>query len=149
MGCFQEALQFVRGAQDDVATDPGQAEEELGGAVRALERMSMYYLPLLEARERTYDAHRFLYFGENQRARTEIQAVEEILDAVAETGGPKLLPAMKEPLDLVSEAKAAVMATSDKAPDLIKSLALKLNYMALKGKLEIPDAWPEPESSDG
>ncbi len=25
----EEALQFVRGAQDDVATDPGQAEEEL------------------------------------------------------------------------------------------------------------------------
>jgi hypothetical protein len=56
---------------------------------------------------------------------------------------------MKEPLDLVSEAKAAVMATSEKGPDLIKSLALKLNYMALKEELEIPDDWPEPESSDG
>ena len=118
--------------------------------MRALERMSKYCLPLLEARQRSYDAHRFLYLGEKHRARTEIQAVEHILDEVAEAAGPKLLPAIKEPLDLVSEAKAAVMATSDKTPGLVKSLALKLHYLTLKGELELPDDWPtsEPRTVD-
>jgi hypothetical protein len=143
-----EAIKIVRDAQRYVRSKPELADERLDGAVRALERMSKYYLPLLEARERTYDAHRFLYFGEGHRARTELQAVEDILDLVAETGGAELLPAMKEPLDLVSEAKAAVMASSEKAPELIKSLAVKLDQMALKGDLQLPHDWPAPESAD-
>jgi hypothetical protein len=142
----EEALQLVRGARGDVRSDPGEVEQQLDGALRTLEQMSKYYLPLLEARERTYDAHRFLYYGETLRARTEIEAVEEILDRVAETGGPALEPVMKEPLDLVSEAKAALLATSDNAPDLIKSLAITLNFMALKGALELPDDWPRRET---
>jgi hypothetical protein len=142
----EEALQFVRGARADVLTKPERARQSLDGAVRALRRMSDYYLPLLEARERAYNAHRFLYYGEIRRATTEVEAVEGILDQVAKTGDQRLVASLKEPLDLVSEAKAAVLAASDEAPDLIKSLAIELNYMTLKGKLKIPDDWPPPES---
>jgi hypothetical protein len=138
----EEALRFVRTAQDDARSSPGQVGATLDGAVRALERISRFYLPLLEARERAYDAHRFLYFGETHRARTEIEAVEEMLDEVAQAGGPALQPVMKDVLDLVSETKAAVIATSSNAPDLIRSLVIKLNQMALRGALELPDDWP-------
>jgi hypothetical protein len=144
-----ETLQFVRGAQTAIRVDPEQVEQRLDGAVRTLERMSKYYLPLLEAREHAYNAHRLLYLDAKHRAKTEIQAVEDILGSVAEHGGARILPAIEEPLDLVSEAKAAVMARSDRAPDLIKSLAVKLNYLALKGELEIPENWPPSESGGG
>lgn len=138
----EEALQLVRKAQGEIRSNPEQVEESLNGAVRDMERLSKYHLPLLEARERTYNAHRFLYYRERQRAITELEAVEDILDRVAATGGTALQPAMKEPLDLVSEAKAAVMGDSENAPDLVKSLAIKLNFMALKGRLALPDDWP-------
>lgn len=139
----EKALECVHRAERDVRSNPEQAGERLADAVRALERISRYYLPLLEARERAYDAHRFLYYGERYRARTELEAVENTLDSVAETGGAALQPALKKPLDLVSEAKAAVIAGTDTAPDLIKSLAIKLNLMALKGGLELPRDWPK------
>jgi hypothetical protein len=144
----ENALRFVRSAQDDVRSNPEKAEQRLLDAVRALEGMSRYYLPLLEARERSYDAHRFLYHGERHRARSEIEAVEKILDTIAAAGGTALQPTMKDPLDLVSEAKAAVIAESENAPELIKSLAIKLNFMALKGQLELHDDWPQSDSED-
>lgn len=137
-----EALQLVRGAEDEALTHPERLADKLEGAARSLERMSIYYLPLLEARERAYNAHRFLYYGERQRAIEEIEAAEKLLDGVAATGGTVLASAMKKPLDRVSEAKAAVMAKADNAPDLIKSLAVELNYMVLKGGLELPADWP-------
>jgi hypothetical protein len=143
-----EALHLVRDAQKHVPTDAEQAARDLDGAMRALRLMSEYYLPLLEARERAYDAHRLLYHGETRRSRSEIEAVEKILSQIAEAGGPALLPLLKEPLGLASEAKAAILATSDEAPDLIESLAIKLNYMALKGELELPPDWPPAPSPD-
>jgi hypothetical protein len=144
-----EALGFVQRAQRDLRGDPGQAEAKLRDAARALERMSGYYLPLLEARERAYDAHRFLYYGETSRARAELEAVEEILDTVAETGGPVLQPALREPLDLASEAKAAVIAGTDNAADSIRTLTILLNQMALRGGLDLPDDWPQGEGAAG
>ena len=142
-----EALELIRNARVDVHVDPAQAEGQLVKASRALERVSIFYLPLLEAREHAYDAHRLVYFNQKNRARTHIEAVESILDTMAEKGGPRILPALEEPLGLASEAKAAIMAKSDRAPDHIKSLARKLNYMAWRGELEIPSDWPEAESS--
>jgi hypothetical protein len=139
----EEALDFVHVARQDVRADPAQLGESLDGAERALERMSKYYLPLLEARDCAYDAHRFLYYGERSRAKTKLATVEGILDSVAEAGGAALQPVLKEPLDLVSEARAAVMAGTDTAPHLIESLTVTLNLLALKGGLDLPDDWPE------
>jgi hypothetical protein len=141
-----EALQLVRDALQE-SRESGQAEDSLRGAVRALSRMSQYYLPLLEARERTYNAHRFFYYGEQLRARAEMETVGTILEGVV-ADGPTLLPVMREALDLVSEAKTAVTANSDEAPELMRMLASKLNYMGLKGKLEVPQGWLA-ESPDG
>ena len=74
--------------------------------------------------------------------RAEIEAVEDVLGQVAKSGGTPLQPVMKDVLGLVSETKAAVIATSDNAPDLIRSLTIKLNQMSLRGALELPDDWP-------
>ena len=46
-----EALRLVQAAQEAVATETHHADEDLAGAARALERISLYYLPMLEARE--------------------------------------------------------------------------------------------------
>jgi hypothetical protein len=133
-----ESLRIVRSAQGEAGAHPEQVEDKLDAAARVLELMSGYYLPLLEARQRTYDAHRLLYYGDRHGTRSEIEAVERLLDEVAKFGGTALAPAMKKPLDLVSEAKAAVIAGSDNAPDLIRSLAIDLNDMMLTGGLELP-----------
>ncbi|MHC4516817.1 MAG: hypothetical protein ACYS5W_24425, partial [Planctomycetota bacterium] len=63
----EEALELLRSVQGEIQSNPEQVEENLDGAVRDMERLSKYYLPLLEARERTYNAHRFLYYRETQR----------------------------------------------------------------------------------
>jgi hypothetical protein len=137
-----EALRFVEAARADLAGSEGPAAERLSEAAQALQRLTLYYLPLLEARERVYNAHRFVYYGETGRAETEINAVEEILDRVVELGGTPLLRALTPALDLVGEAKAAIPGAPNEAPRLLKELAVKLNLATLKGELELPGDWP-------
>jgi len=142
------ALRLVGAARADLAGSNGPADERLSGAVRALERLTVYYLPLLEAKERTYNAHRFLFYGERGRADTELTIVREILDGTVEAGGEPLLELFVPALDLVGEAQAAVRGAPEKAPAILKELAVKLNLMLLKGDLALPDDWP-PRTAHG
>jgi hypothetical protein len=140
-----EALRWVDAARAELAASDGPAAERLSAAAQALQRLTRYYLPLLEARERVYNAHRSAYYGESGRAEAEIKAVELILDGVVEVGGPRLLRGLTPALDLVSEAKAAIRGAPNEAPQLLRELAVRLNLATLKGELELHGNWP-PES---
>ena len=50
---------------------------------------------------------------------------------------------LKEPLDLVAEARAGLKAAPEDVPGLLKTLAGRLNLMALKGNLLLPDEQAE------
>jgi hypothetical protein len=144
-----EALRFVDAARADLAGSQGPAAEHMSSAVQALQRLTLYYLPLLEARERIYNAHRFLYYGEMGRAERELDAAERILDHVVEIGGHRLFTALAPSLDLVGEAKAAIRGAPDEAPRLLKDLAVKLNLATLKGELELSGGWPPQDPAIG
>jgi len=143
------ALRFVDAARADLVGSEGPAAEHLSSATRALQRLTLYYLPLLDARERIYNAHRFLYYGETGRAERELNAVEQILDHVVEVGGHQLFTVLTPSLDLVGEAKAAIRGAPSEAPRLLKDLAIKLNLATLKGELELPGDWPPQDPATG
>lgn len=141
----EEALQKVDAARMALEKDEEPAAQGLAEASRALERLSRYYLPLLEARERVYNAHRFVYYGETSRAEAEIDRVQRMLNGVVETGGQRLLKVLAPALDLAGEAKAAIRGAPEEAPHLLKDLAVRLNLASLKGELELSGDWP-PEA---
>jgi hypothetical protein len=144
-----EALRWVDAARAGLAESDGPAVERLSAAAQALQRLTLYYLPLVEARERVYNAHRFTYYGESGRAEAELEAVERILDHVVEVGGPRLFKVLTPELDLVGEAKAAIRGAPNEAPELLRELATKLNLATLKGELELPEDWPPEVSPTG
>jgi hypothetical protein len=141
----EEALHLVDTARATLDQGEDQAAERLVEAAQALERLSRYYLPLLEARERVYNAHRFVYYGETGRAEAEIKRVERILNDVVEVGGQRLFKVLTPALDLVGEAKPAIRGAPEEAPHLLRELAVRLNLASLKGELELSGNWP-PES---
>ena len=134
----EEALRLVDAAYSDLAGTEGPAKGRLSEAADALRRLTVYYLPLLEARERVYNAHRFFYYGESARADAEIKTVEQILDGVVELGGARLLRVLSPAIDLVGEAQAAIHGAPEEVPQLLRDLAIKLNLATLKGELELP-----------
>jgi hypothetical protein len=138
----EEARRLLDAAREEIRSQTGDPEGQLSVAAQTLERMTLYYLPLLEARERAYDAHRLYYYGEEGRAAAHLDAIEGILDAMA-NAAPEIFLELKEPLDLVAEARAGLKATPDDVPRLLKTLAVRLNLMALKGNLLFPDEQTE------
>lgn len=139
----EKALHRVESARNALEENEEQAAERLAEASRALERLSRYYLPLLEAKERVYNAHRFVYYGETGRAEAEINRVQRILNGVVEAGGERLFKVLTPALDLVGEAKAAIRGAPEEAPHLLRDLAVRLNLASLKGELELPGDWPQ------
>lgn len=134
-----EVRALVEAARQELPPGSDDAREPLSRAASKVRLLSEYYLPMLEARQRTYDAHRFFYYGETSRAETEIDAVETILDKIAEAGGSELFRELKRPLDLVGEAKSAMRGAPAKAPGLLKELAVELNSTALRADLVFPE----------
>ena len=102
---------------------------------------------MLEARQHTYDAHRFFYYGETLRAETEIDKVDKILAKIQNAGGEDLFRALSRPVELIGEAKAAMRGAPGEAPGLLKELAVELNNMGRRGDLVLPKGWPK--SDDG
>lgn len=127
-------------AQEKIRTDPHDAEEALDSAQEELERISAYYLPLLDARERSYNAYRFYYLKETKRATSELDHIEKTLISMAEVGGPPLVRELEKPLEMLADAKAAIAADPEEAPELLSALANRLNLMFLKIELVIKGA---------
>jgi len=128
-------LSHIEAARDRLGTDPAGAEAELADAQATLEDLRDYYLPILHARERAYNAYRSLYLGDGARVMDELSGIEEILGAVAaeaESGALQELQALGEAL---ADARLAVEAGSEEAGPALESLARRLNQAALKGDL--------------
>jgi len=130
-----EALRLVNAAREGLGASGGLPQEQLTAAANTLAWISEYYLPLLEARERAYNAHRLYYYGDEAQTASQLDSIERILDEVAAAGGEGLTRELKEPLDLVAELRAAMKGAPEKVPDLLKALAVRLNLMAVRGGL--------------
>ena len=134
----EEVASRVRLAQADLPANPEKAAAELAKAEVGLDHLLTYYLPLLDARERAYNAYRHYQLGKTKETQRELDAVETILMAVAESGhSPMQLRAMEEPLETLEDARVALDVDSDEATGALRTLATRLNFLLLKGRLEL------------
>lgn len=126
----------VAEARAALDTEPEKASSALAQAEDSLQHLLTYYLPLLEARERSYNAYRHFILDETARTEAELDRVEAILLKVAEGGhGGHLLRELQEPLERLEDARASLDVDADEASQALISLATELNFFLLKGGL--------------
>ena len=125
----------VRSARSHLPANPEDAAADLAAAEDGLDHLLTYYLPLLEARERAYNAYRHFYLGKTEQTARELDEVEAILITVAEAGHGHLLRAMEEPLERLEDARAALEGDTAAAKEALQALATRLNFLLLKGRL--------------
>jgi len=112
----------------------GQSQAAIERAEQTLGRLSGYYLPVFEARQRAYNAYELASVDRMQAARSELDAVEKILLAVAQAESDHIARELQEPLDLLEEARLALASDSGTGEHLA-ALAEYLSLMLLKGRL--------------
>jgi hypothetical protein len=129
----------VRSARSQLPVNPEDAAADLAAAEDGLDHLLTYYLPLLEARERAYNAYRHFYLGKAEETARELDEVEAILMTVAEAGPGHPLRAMEEPLERLEDARVALGVDTGEAAEALQALANRLNYLLLKGRLVLAD----------
>lgn len=125
----------VAAARGDLPAEAEQTAKALAEADASLRRLLTYYLPLLEARERAYNAYRHHVLGEKLRTAEELDQIEKILMAVANEEEGRLLEEMQEPLEKLQNARTALEANPDEAAKALQALGTRLNFLVLKGGL--------------
>jgi hypothetical protein len=135
----ERALESLREARGSLP--PGELGGARGGlddAEAALSRLQTYYLPLLEARLRASNAHQLAAGGDLRKAADELDRIEQGLVGLARKGGGEMGREVRDPLDLLEEARLALVESSPEAPARLEALAERLELMLLKGDLVLP-----------
>lgn len=128
------ALDEVRAARRSSETEKAERDEHLQRAESHLRKLTEYYLPLLDARDRAYEAYR-LYYLRPAAVGAELTRIEEILRSIAEARGSRVEASMVDALELVTEARTEIAVDSASASKHLQNLARRLSYMLLKGEL--------------
>ena len=109
------AASTVEAAVEIVDSEPEEAALLLRAADRSLRHLLDYYLPLLEARECSYNALLFFNLGELDRVEGELDRAEGRLIDIARLDHGKLLQEVEPPLEDLGGHSRAV-AESDQPP---------------------------------
>ena len=125
----------VMRALDQLHSDPARAEAALRQATRSLDYMKNFYLPLFQARERAYNAYRFLRLGEHLRVVGELKTIESTLTSMVQGAEGAPLLELQALAEAVTDARVAVEAGPDEGGAALEKLARKLNQAVLKGDL--------------
>ena len=133
----EAAIAEVEAAQKALVTAPDEAAFSLEKAHLSLGRLLDYYLPVLEARERAYNAYRHYALGERHLTLKELDQVERILVGVAQGDHGHLLREMEDPLEEIEVARVALEANPDEARQALESLARRVNFLLLKAEMVI------------
>ena len=131
----ERVLNEIASALEQLRTDPDQAEAALEQAVRSLEAINNFYLPLFQAREKAYNAFRYLRLGDSGQVTRELEAIETTLTSMVQKaeGGP--LAELQALAEAVAGARVAVEAGTEEGAAALEELARKLNQAVLKGDL--------------
>ena len=128
-------FEHVQTARANLRTDPGQAERALTEAEFSLDHLRVYYLPLFQARERAYNAYRYLYLGDGDRSAEELGKIQETLEGMAESLEGGALREVELLSGVVAEARIAALADPTEAAPLLESVARRLDLVVVKGDL--------------
>lgn len=127
--------EHVRNALGHLDTDPARAKDELGEARMRIEHLRNYYLPLLEARQRAYNAYRSHHLGDEDRVARELNRIEEILASMAEQAEGSRLREIEALAEVLADARMASAAGPGEGRKELETLARWLNEAALEGDL--------------
>lgn len=131
----ESAASAVEAALPIVDSSPTEAAELLREADSSLRHLLDFYLPLMEAREHSYNALLFFNLGKLDRAEEDLDYAESRLESVARVDHGKLLREMEPPLEILEDARAAIRADPLVAQVLLERLTNRLNNMLVKGGL--------------
>ncbi|HSF19745.1 MAG TPA: hypothetical protein VLK65_29760 [Vicinamibacteria bacterium] len=125
-------LNDVRAARASMAVL--DRDRHLQHAEASLERLNEYYLPLLDAKDRAYQACR-LYYADPGSVGRELEEIEKLLTSIITARGRRVEASMEPAFELLTEARVSMDAGSSAAPKHLHDLARRLSYMLLKGEL--------------
>ena len=131
----ERVLERVRTAREQITSDPAGAEGALQDAERSLEHLMAYYLPLLQARERAYNAYRSFHLDDHARVARELGEIESLLEVMANHASGVRLQEIQTLAEALADAQVAVESSPAEARPALESLARALNQAALKGDL--------------
>ncbi|MDX1384968.1 MAG: hypothetical protein R3190_15045 [Thermoanaerobaculia bacterium] len=129
------AARQLRSARESVASRPDLAAADIEAAASSIDNLVTYYLPLLDAREKAYNAYGHLQNGEQGSARLDLERLEEILSAMARARPTAELEAIQPPLERAASARAALADDPEEAAAAIRFVAIRLNQLLTKGDL--------------
>lgn len=127
----------VEAALVNLRNDPEQAEVALREASASLEHLQAYYLPLFQARERAYNAYRYLFLGDTTRCVEELGRIRETFDGMVGSVDGGALSELTSLAEMVADARIAALAEPKEAGPMLESLARRLDLVVLKGSLII------------
>lgn len=132
----ERALRAIAEARRSLREDPDAAEAHLQRTATSLRRMRDYYLPLVDARARAYDARFCQLRGDTRRAARELETVEEIFLA-ASARDEHVARCLRQPLVTLIQARSEVARGASAAADRIEQLGREVNLLILKGDLAL------------
>jgi hypothetical protein len=132
---IETALDALSEGRAALPADAAAGREALDEAHAALSRLKTFYLPVLEASRRAYNAHQLAAIGETERAQGELDSIETILLATAEAGPVEVARELEEPLESLEEARVSLASASPETPQRFEWLAERLELILLKGDL--------------
>jgi hypothetical protein len=127
----------VAAALIHLRSDPGRAERALSDAKASLEHQRVYYLPLFQARERAYNALRYLYQADEEKVLEELGLIQETFEGMADGLGGGALLELESLAEQAAKARVAALADLEECAPSLESLARRLNLAILKGELII------------
>jgi hypothetical protein len=131
----ERVLERVRSAREEVLVDPARAEGTLREAEASLEHLTAYYLPLLQARERAYNAYRSFFLDDQGRVARELAKIEGLLEGMAASASGVRLQELQSLAEVLADARMAVESGPEQGRTALEALARALNQAALKGDL--------------
>lgn len=135
------ALENLEKAENQLKENhPADTAESLEAAKQICLALKDYYIPLTEVRHQIYDADRFFYLKNKDKARNcleESRVVIEKMNTVA--GGAAIHGALIDLVTMIDGCILSLDETSGKTNDKLKTLGHKVNLMLIKGGLTISD----------
>lgn len=121
------ALVELEEARSSLPADPDAVTEHLDATEVHLQRLRDVYLPLLDARERAYNAYRLHYLGRDTDAISQVVKIRTMILAVSHQKNESFLTELERIQELVADARLRLEAGSPSATDALRALALELD----------------------
>jgi hypothetical protein len=134
----ERALEAGRRARRLLAGREPEVAEALDEAIRSLELLDSFHLPVIEARDLASNALLFHRRGQRQRAEREVERAEEILLAASRSPRAWIGRELAQPLEAAAAARVAVAEGSPDAERHLRELVHRLNVLEVRAAIAVP-----------